>query len=104
MVILTKSYDNAHKMRDLKKQSLETSGGAPSIYHRPYADSQMPAILDALCFYGFGMDFGPSWSMHGRSGMVQAYRAVNVQARPPVEISELDVARTFTAKMLESLT
>jgi hypothetical protein len=63
----------------------------------------MPAILEALCFYAFALDFGPRWSTPGRADVVLAYRAVNVQARPPIDISVLDAAKTSTARMLETL-
>jgi hypothetical protein len=103
MDMLQRFNDTAKRMRLIQKKQEETTGGAPTIYHRPYADSRLSAVLEALCFYLWGLDFGPVWGEAGHSNIDLSYRAVNVHGVPPIDGRFLDVARRSMVQMLDSL-
>jgi hypothetical protein len=100
MGLIRSTYKTATGLRDLKVRAADT-GSQPRIYHRPHADSRLPAVVEALSFYALGLDLGPKWS--AGADFDHAYRAVNVHGRPPFDPAMLAAARSATSIMLASL-
>ncbi|MDX0500287.1 hypothetical protein GOC68_29380 [Sinorhizobium medicae] len=103
MDILTFSFESARDAHDIGVIARETTGGAPTIFHRPYADSRLYATLEALCYYAHGLMIGPLETPEGASQLDISYRAVNVRSRPPVDAGLLSLARTSMEEMLHGL-
>jgi hypothetical protein len=61
MDMLTMAYDAASGSYKIRKESKEKTGGAPTIFHRPFGDSRLFAVVDALSFSAMGMEIGPYW-------------------------------------------
>ncbi|MGX1742111.1 hypothetical protein ACWIEX_11190 [Bosea sp. NPDC055353] len=103
MDILTFGYESAESAHALKAEAKKTTGGAPTIFHRPYADSRLYATLEALCFYAFGHAIGPYTTPMHLSEIDRSYRAVNVRCRPPIDVDLVGYARVLMEKMLDDL-
>lgn len=103
MDMLTMAYDFALKSHHLRRDALEKTGGAPTIFHRHYADSRLFAVVEALSFSALGMEIGPHWGEAGTQNIIMDYRAINVQVVPPVNTQVLDVASRAMEKMLDGL-
>jgi hypothetical protein len=101
MSLIRSTYHTARYLRETKVQAAAT-GSPPMIFHRPYADSRLPAVVEALAFYACGLDIGPRWA----TGMEFdfSYKAVNVHGAPPFDATLLQGARDLTSSMLDSLT
>lgn len=99
MDILTYGYESAEAAYKLKTKAERAGGGAPRIYHRPYADSRLYATLEAYCYYAFGHAIGPYPTEDGISEIDISYRAVNVRGRPPVDSGVVSSARELMDKM-----
>jgi len=95
--------ETARKMAAILDNNAEKTGGRGNIIHRPYGDSRLPSILEALCFYMHKLEFGPVWGEAGKCNIEMSYRAVNVHGVPPIDPRMLDMARESMEKMLESL-
>lgn len=103
MDVLTFSYESAERAHKARREAEEKTGGAPTIYHRPFADSRLYATLEALCYYAFGLSIGPYVTPHGVSELDVSYRAVNVRSRPPVHPLLTSTSRTAMEDMLHGL-
>lgn len=103
MDMLMMAYDSASKSHQLRRDAMEKGGGAPTIFHRPYADSRLFAVVEAFSFGALGMEIGPHWGGAGTQNIVTDYCAINVQAVPPVNTQILDVASKTMEKMLNEL-
>jgi len=103
MDMLTIAYDAASKSYQLRRDAKEKTGGAPTIFHRHYADSRLFAVVEALSFCALGMEIGPHWGAPGAQHLVNNYRAINVQAKPPFNTQVLDVASKAMEDMLDGL-
>lgn len=104
--LMTRLHDSNELARSnarMLKEQEETTGGRSTIYHRNYGDSRLPAVLEALCFYCWGLDFGPVWGDVGGSGSDISYRAVNVHGVPPIDPRLIDAAKATMEAMLGSL-
>jgi hypothetical protein len=103
MDMLTIAYDAASGSYKIRKESKQQTGGAPTIFHRPFGDSRLLAVVEALSFSAMGMEIGPYWGTPPTVEVVVDYRAVNVQARPPFSAQFLDVAGHSMKRMLDGL-
>nr|USU31066.1 hypothetical protein NG677_17195 [Methylobacterium sp. OTU13CASTA1] len=103
MDILTFSFKNAERLHDLRAKAKQVTGSAPTIFHRPYADSRLYATLEALCYYAHGLEIGPFALSAGSSDIDISYRAVNVRARPPIDTRLLAVAKESMEGILSDL-
>lgn len=101
MGLIRSTYQTASSAVDMRAQSAST-GSMPTIFHKPYADSRLPAVIEALAFYACALDFGPHWARG--MDMDISYRAVNVHGGPPFDAAFLEHARALTARMLDDLT
>lgn len=102
-------------LRDMVAAALETvkpivkmcdearaeTGGSPEVFHQPYADGPLLALVEALTFYVFGLAIGPNVSS-GR-GVNRGYRSVEVIGRPPIDPRMLSVAQELTEFMFRSI-
>ncbi len=103
MGILTFSYESAEQAYKVRREAEERTGTAPTIYHRPFADSRLYATLEALCYYAFGLSIGPYVTPQGLGELDVSYRAVNVRSRPPVHPLLTSTSRTAMQDMLNGL-
>lgn len=103
MQVLFNGYSTASSMRGIRVESKEQTGGAPTIFHRPYSDSRFSAVVEALCFYLLGLEIGPMWSDNGKQNVDVAYRSVNVQGPLPIDERMFDIAFTSMKGMLDGL-
>ncbi|WP_427913945.1 hypothetical protein ACPWT1_03015 [Ramlibacter sp. MMS24-I3-19] len=92
MDIYLSKYEFAKSLRDIVVDYGERTGGSPTIFHRPYADARLPSLIEAACFYSLGLDVGTRFAEPGLNNVDNAYRAVNLQAAPPVDPSRLLLA------------
>jgi hypothetical protein len=100
---LSGSFDTAKTARAIRARATDAGDEAPLIYHRPRADSPLPAVLEALCFWFAGLAFGPKWSTSAKSEVDIYYRAINIVATPPVDPRFVGAARGMAQKMLSDL-
>ena len=103
MDMLTMAYEAASGSYVMRRESKEKTGGAPTIFHRTFGDSRLFAVVDALSFAVMGMEIGPYWGAPAKVEFVTDYRAVNVQAIPPIGAQVLDGARVAMKGMLDGL-
>ena len=96
-------YESTKLLRDTVAEAEEKTGGHPTIFHRPYADSCLPSFIEAACFYAFGFDVGTRFATPGQANIDNAYRAVNVQTLPPVDPTVLGIAIQAGQRMLDGL-
>lgn len=103
MDILTFSFGSAEGAHNLQVEARKKTGGSPTIFHRPYADSRLYAMLEALCYYAHGLSIGPFEARDGITEIDVSYRAVNLLCRPPVDAHLASVARNTMEEMLRDL-
>jgi hypothetical protein len=96
-------YEYTKSLRDMVAHAEEKTGGRPTIFHRPYADACLPSFIEAVCFYALGLEVGTRFASPGQANIDIAYRAVNVQTRPPVEPAILEAAIQAGQRMLDAL-
>jgi hypothetical protein len=101
--IVLRCYETSQKMYNLISGQEEAGGSGPTIWHRPYTDSPLFAVLEALCFYRFDLTFGPLWGRPGPGDIDMAYRAINIRGVPPFDSKMLQVAREVAEKMFDDL-
>lgn len=103
MDILTLSFQSAQEAHNLRSAARQKTGGAPTIFHRPFADSRLCATLEALCYFAHGLSIGPFEARDGMSEIDVSYRAVNLRTRPPVDAVLARLARESMEEMLREL-
>jgi hypothetical protein len=96
-------YENTKALADMVAEAEEKTGGRPTIFHRPYSDACLPSFIEAACFYALGLEVGTRFASPGQANIDTAYRAVNVQTRPPVDPVELRAAIQAGQRMLDAL-
>lgn len=96
-------YEYTKNLRDIVAEAEEKTGGRPTIFHRPYADSCLPSFIEAACFYALGLEVGTRFASPGQTNIDTAYRAVNVQTLPPVAPEVLGAAIHAGQRMLDAL-
>lgn len=87
----------------LREKQKKTSGGSPTIFHHPYADSRLVGLIEALSFYTLGLDLGPRWAESGRSDFDFSYRSVNLCGLPPFNLELLETADQLMRRVLDGL-
>ena len=103
MDMLKFAYDAASASYVIRRESKEKTGGAPTIFHRAFWDSRLFSVVEALSFAAMGMEIGPFWGAPAKVEVVVDYRAVNVQAIPPIAPQVLDSARVAMKGVLDGL-
>lgn len=101
MSVLVQCSNTVEKMRQMRDAAMATSDKPPDIFHHPYADSRLPAILEALIYFCHALSLGPKWATEQSVDI--GYRAVNIHCRPPVEERLVVVVREVAAKQLGEL-
>ena len=101
--LLRRFSETAQRIALELREHKEATGGSGKAFHRPYADSRLPAILEALCFWCWGLDFGPVWGEVGEGSADISYRAVNIHGVPPLDPRMVDAAHQAMERMLASL-
>lgn len=96
-------YEYTKQLCDIVAEAEETTGGRPTIFHRPYADACLPSFIEAGCFYALGLEVGTRFASPGHANIDTAYRAVNVQMFPPVDPALIGVAMQASQRMLDEL-
>ena len=94
----------SHCSRQVSKtyQIISEHGGesGPEIYHTPHADSVLGGSIDALCYYSFGMKFGPKKATAESRQVHSSYRSLSVQSLPPFDTEFMNAARTAAKGLL----
>jgi hypothetical protein len=103
MSLYLDKYENTKALHDMVAEAEEKTGGRPTIFHRPYSDACLPSFIEAACFYALGLEVGTRFASPGQANIDTAYRAVNVQTRPPVDPVELRAAIQAGQRMLDAL-
>ncbi len=103
MALIHKCAEDAQRAAKIKKGAREKSGGKPLIYHKSYADSPLPAVIEAMCFFVYRLDFGPVFSKAGDSNVEYGYRAINMLCAPPIDRRFIDIVADMNRKMLDDL-
>ena len=96
-------YEFTKSLSNMVVRAKMETGGAPTIFHRPYCDACRPSYIEAACFYSLGLEVGTQFAPPGQSKLDTAYRAVNVQTLPPVDSVIMDVAIHASQRMLDAL-
>jgi len=96
-------YEYTMHLRDMISRAGDTTGGRPTIFHRPYSDSLLPCFIEAACFYALGLEVGTRFASPGQANIDAAYRAVNVQTLPPADPAVLRAALLAGQRMLDAL-
>ncbi|HIB3268367.1 TPA: hypothetical protein ACWWUK_004520 [Citrobacter youngae] len=91
MDVLVMAFDASWSGYEIRKWSHQKTGGSPTIYHSPYADSRLFSMIEALCFAALGMEVGVNYG-RGKIQISKDYRSVNVQARPPFDKEFITIA------------
>ena len=103
MQMLSYGFEQAERMRSFQLEAKRLTGGAPTIYHRPLADSRLNAMLEALCYYALGFPLLLTSELVPTPDIDRAYRSVNVRGRPPFSPPSFDRARAMMEAMLHGL-
>lgn len=103
MDMLKVAYDATSASYVIRRESKETTGGVPTIFHRAIWDSRLFSVVEALSFAAMGMEIGPYWGTPAKVEFVFDYRAVNVQTTPPIGAHVLDGAKVAMKEMLDGL-
>ncbi|MCU1286293.1 MAG: hypothetical protein JWO13_2643 [Acidobacteriales bacterium] len=74
----------------------------PNIFHQPYTDGPLIALVEAMFFYSCGLTIGPVGS-RSNSAINLGFRCVDVIAKPPVDTRLIDVAHKALESMFEQL-
>lgn len=96
-------FEYTKSLRDMVVEAQEKTGCGPKIFHRPYADACLPSFIEAACFYALGLEVGLQFALSGQAKIDLAYRATNIQALPPVDLSLLRVALQDGQRRLNAL-
>lgn len=96
-------YEFTKPLCDLAAKAEVMTGGRPTFFHRPYADSCLPSFIEAACFYALGLEVGTRFASPGQANIDTAYRAVNVQTLPPADPAVLGIAMQAAQRMLDGL-
>lgn len=96
-------YEYTKPLRDMVAEAEEKTGGRPTIFHRPYSDACLPSFIEAACFYALGLEVGTRFASPGQANIDIAYRAVNVQTLPPVDLAVMGAANQAGQRMLDAL-
>lgn len=102
MDLINRAWSTATRMRAVREKSVRESGGAPTIFHQPYSDGPLFALIEALSFYVQGLAIGPN-ALPEKGGVNRGYRSFEVVGRPPVDPRLFDVAQKMTREMFKSL-
>lgn len=99
--MLVSYLDQAWELKKLIAEALSKTGGAPLIFHKPHADSRLPAMLEAIAYYVFGHDIG--FQSASGTEIENAFRCVMVRGQPPFDDRILQAARDVQVSQLEQL-
>ncbi len=95
-------WPTASKMRALRVDAVKENREPPSIFHQPYTDGPLLALLEALTFHVQELEIGPRLAP-AQGDINRGYRSFEVVARPPVEPKLFTVAQQLTEEMFRSL-
>lgn len=98
MDVFFMGFDSAWSGYQIRKDSHQKTGSYPTIYHTPYADSRLFSVIQALCFFSLGMEVTVNYG-RGKMQIVNDYRSVNVQARPPFNKELISLALQLSKGM-----
>lgn len=96
MSCIIPNCQTAANMRELQRLAAETSDNPMQIFHHPYTDSRLSALIEAVCFYTYGLDIGLTYAEFGKFEIDRSYRSVNVRARPPFSLTRSHSREAYT--------
>lgn len=103
MDIYLDKYEFTNRLCNIVAKHEGKTEGRPTIFHRPYADACLPSFIEAACFFSLGLDVGTRFASPGEKNIDRAYRAVNVQMVPPLDLDMLRIAKQDGQRMLDEL-
>jgi hypothetical protein len=99
--MMSRAWPTAENSLKIKTEALHT-GEAPTIFHQPYTDGPLFALVEAVIFYVHTLHLGTIGS-EKKSGLNLSYRSVEVVGRPPIDPRLLDAAQETSERMFQSL-
>lgn len=100
--LIIRAMPNAESLGAMARKTKQETGGAPTIFHQPYTDGPLPALIEAMCFYVHGLTLGPIGA-ETRSGIYNGFRSVDVVGKPPVNQVQFEVARSSCKVMFDMI-
>jgi hypothetical protein len=100
--LINRAWPTATEMRAIREKSVRESGAAPTIFHQPYTDGPLFALIEAVAFYVQGLEIGPN-ALTEADGINRGYRSSEVIGRPPLDPRLFDIAQKVTQEMFKSL-
>ena len=102
MNVMSRAWPTAQRMFKMMQDSVKETGKPPTVFHQPYTDGPLFALVEALVFYVHGLSLGPIGFEHA-SGLNFGYRSVEIIARPPVDTKQMEIAQEMHERMFQSL-
>ena len=95
--VIGRVWPTANTSARIQEVGLAQTGGAPGIFHQPYTDGPLLALVEALAFHVFGL------RMASPRGINRGYRSFEVVGRPPLDPQLFEITQTLTEEMFRSL-
>jgi hypothetical protein len=83
-------------------QSAKQTGNPPTIFHQPYSDGPLVALVEAMFFYVHGLTLGPVGA-EVSTAVNMGFRSVEVIGRPPIDPKLFEVAQASSESLFENL-
>ncbi|WP_263351352.1 hypothetical protein [Acidicapsa acidisoli] len=100
--LISRFWPTASKMRKLIDETKDGSEG-PVIFHQPYTDGSMAALVEALVFYAHRLELGPRYSEVANNAINRGYRSVEVVGHPPIDAKFIEIGQESAERMFESI-
>ena len=100
--LISRFWPTATKMREMIDRTSDGSKG-PTVFHQPYTDGSLAALVEALVFYVHGLDLGPRFSASTHEGINRGFRSVEVVGHPPIDSRLIDIAQELTEGMFREI-
>src|SRR5262249_45420207 len=99
--LFSRGWEAAANLREINQKARETGRG-PKVFHQPYADGPLHALVEAAAYYVQGMAIGPN-AWKPKSAINRGYRSIQVVGQPPFETRLFEMAQKMTREMFSSL-
>lgn len=97
--LLDRAWSTASELRAMRKRAADATGGAPTIFHQPYADGPLYALIEAVAFYVHGLDLGSGTLLEHR-GLNRGFRSFEVVGVLPVDQTLFQIAQQAMRQIL----
>ncbi len=98
--LINRFWPMASNIREMIVKARERDGSTgPPVFHQPYTDGSLAALIDAVLFYVHGLDLGPRYSQTSQGGINRGFRSFEVVGHPPVDPRLFETAQEMTERM-----